>query len=75
MLLNLKHIYLYIAPAYFVYLFRSYCIDTSKSGISFHWKRFASLGLTVATIFGISFGPFIGQLEQVISLLAIYAIN
>nr|CAG4641728.1 EOG090X06YP [Eurycercus lamellatus] len=69
LLLNLKHIYLYIAPAYFIYLFRSYCIETRKSGFIFHWKRFSSLGLIVASIFGFSFGPFIGQLDKVLPRL------
>ena len=28
-LLNLKHIYLYLAPAYFVFLLRNFCFITS----------------------------------------------
>lgn len=31
-LLNLKHIYLYVAPAYGVYLLRSYCFTRSNRG-------------------------------------------
>ena len=64
-LLNLKHIYLYIAPAYFVYLFRSFCLE-KKSRWVIHWKRFFSLGLIVITVFAVSFGPFIAQLDQVL---------
>jgi hypothetical protein len=31
-LLNLKHIYLYMAPAYFVYLLKSYCFVRRNTG-------------------------------------------
>ncbi|KAK4323128.1 hypothetical protein Pmani_006152 [Petrolisthes manimaculis] len=76
-LLNLKHIYLYVAPAYFVYLLRSYCLATTKDGrvcIRPHFStiyRLVSLGATVIGVFAISFGPFIakGQLTQVLSRL------
>nr|CAG4651857.1 EOG090X06YP [Triops cancriformis] len=66
-LLNLKHIYLYIAPAFFVYLLRNYCLETR----SFSFKRFATLGLVVVSVFAASFGPFVynGQLSQVLSRL------
>ncbi|XP_062514437.1 probable dolichyl pyrophosphate Glc1Man9GlcNAc2 alpha-1,3-glucosyltransferase isoform X2 [Corticium candelabrum] len=72
-LLNFKHIYLYIAPAYFVYLLRSYCFQKSDS---FNWvpklstflpRNFVRLGFVVIAVFGVSFGPFLalGQFNQV----------
>jgi alpha-1,3-glucosyltransferase len=73
-LLNLKHIFIYVAPAYFVYLLRSYCFLGTHSGGSVQWRffssvRFAKLGLVVASVFLVSFGPFIvlNQLPQVIN--------
>ncbi|XP_035744124.1 probable dolichyl pyrophosphate Glc1Man9GlcNAc2 alpha-1,3-glucosyltransferase isoform X2 [Vespa mandarinia] len=63
-LLNLKHIYLYVAPAYIVWLLKSYCI---KNGQFF--KRIFILATIIATIFVLSFGPFINQLPQIISRL------
>ncbi|XP_046648135.1 probable dolichyl pyrophosphate Glc1Man9GlcNAc2 alpha-1,3-glucosyltransferase [Daphnia pulicaria] len=68
-LLNLKHIYLYIAPVYFVYLFRSYCIEIQKSRLTFHFKRLIKLGMIVVTTFGVAYGPFVGQFQQVMSRL------
>lgn len=68
-LLNLKHIYLYIAPVYFIYLLRSYCFETLGSGMIFHWKRLISLGFTVVSVFGLTYGPFANQIGQVLSRL------
>ncbi|PSN43179.1 putative dolichyl pyrophosphate Glc1Man9GlcNAc2 alpha-1 [Blattella germanica] len=75
-LLNMKHIFMYVAPAYFVYLLRSYCFPGNHSGSSVQWRsfslvRFAKLGLVVASVFLVSFGPFIllNQLPQVFSRL------
>ncbi|RWS26112.1 putative dolichyl pyrophosphate Glc1Man9GlcNAc2 alpha-1:3-glucosyltransferase-like protein, partial [Leptotrombidium deliense] len=67
-LLNMKHIYLYVAPAYFVYLLRHYCFDINSR---FAVKKFLKLGLVVGGVFAFSFGPFIamGQLEKVIRRL------
>ena len=65
MLLNLKHIYLYIAPVYFVYLFRSYCIEIQTARLTFHFKRLIKLGIIVVATFGITYGPFVGQFQQV----------
>lgn len=56
-LLNFKHIFLYIAPAYFVYLFRGYCFT---EGGRFDFGRLVGLGITVISAFGVSFGPILG---------------
>ncbi|XP_011873800.1 PREDICTED: probable dolichyl pyrophosphate Glc1Man9GlcNAc2 alpha-1,3-glucosyltransferase [Vollenhovia emeryi] len=63
-LLNLKHLYLYVAPAYAAWLLKSYCLGSGK-----FFKRFFSLGLVALTVLAVSFGPFRTQLPQVISRL------
>ncbi|KAL3880807.1 hypothetical protein ACJMK2_033014 [Sinanodonta woodiana] len=74
-LLNLKHIYLFVAPAYFVYLLRCYCFQSHADGRirwdSFSPVRLISLGIIVLSVFAVSFGPFIhmGQLLQLLSRL------
>lgn len=75
-LLNFKHIFLYIAPAYGIYLLRVYCFKSSTKDGSVLWKtfsiyKFLVLAVIVVCVFGMSFGPFIylGQLAQVISRL------
>lgn len=75
-LLNLKHLFLYIAPVYGVYLLRNYCFQKDKRGSGLNWRTFSILnllkiGAVVLTVFAISFGPFIylGQLPQVLRQL------
>ncbi|KAB7505799.1 putative dolichyl pyrophosphate Glc1Man9GlcNAc2 alpha-1,3-glucosyltransferase [Armadillidium nasatum] len=71
-LLNLKHIYLYIAPAYFVYLYRMECARENNTGkvkwLSLPKRNCISLASIVIFVFLVSFGPFIalGQLQQVL---------
>ncbi|KAI0650640.1 glycosyltransferase family 57 protein [Trametes meyenii] len=67
-LLNFKHIYLYIAPAYFIYLLRSYCLSPTGSLLP---GRFLSLANAVILTFLASLGPFLlmGQLPQLLSRL------
>lgn len=69
-LLSLKHIYLYLAPAYFVYLLRAYCLDP-KSVLRPRFGNVLKLGTSVVAILGTAFGPFMGmqQLEQMKSRL------
>eukprot|EP00055_Hartaetosiga_balthica_P000857 m.137612 g.137612 ORF g.137612 m.137612 type:complete len:499 (+) comp12022_c0_seq1:49-1545(+) len=72
-LLNFKHIYVYVAPAVFVFLLRTYCFDSAKpiSFGTFKVSKFIILGSVVIAVFALSFGPFIamGQVEQVFSRL------
>ncbi|XP_069565778.1 dolichyl pyrophosphate Glc1Man9GlcNAc2 alpha-1,3-glucosyltransferase isoform X2 [Brachyistius frenatus] len=75
-LLNLKHIYLYVAPAYGVYLLRSYCFTQDNKDGSVRWGSFSplrliGLGVIVVSVCALSFGPFIamGQLPQLLSRL------
>jgi hypothetical protein len=72
-LLCFKHIYLYLAPAYFVYLLRAYCLSP-RSAFPYVGIRFLNcikLGLGIIAVLAIAFGPFIawGQLEQVMKRL------
>eukprot|EP00043_Microstomoeca_roanoka_P014746 m.146847 g.146847 ORF g.146847 m.146847 type:complete len:304 (-) comp16096_c1_seq2:1994-2905(-) len=70
-LLNFKHIYMYIAPAIFIYLLRHYCFQNHLSWGSLRFQRFFALGAVVILVFAASFGPFLylGQLPQVLSRL------
>lgn len=60
-LINMKHLFIFAGPVFFVYLLRHFCW-----GHGFHWKLF-KLGSSVISVFFISFGPFIwlGQIAQV----------
>lgn len=69
-LLCFKHIYLYLAPAYFVYLLRAYCLG-HKSIFHIRFGNAVKLGTGIITIFGAAFGPFAywGQIPQLLSRL------
>lgn len=67
-LLCFKHIYLYLAPAVFVYLLRAHCLslqyDTKKSFIAnavklVRWVNLVQLGAVVIAVFGVAFAPFV----------------
>jgi alpha-1,3-glucosyltransferase len=59
-LLCLKHIYLYLAPAYFVYLLRTYCQGERLSFPYFSIRFFncVKLGVGIIAVFASAFGPF-----------------
>ncbi|KAL8988944.1 MAG: hypothetical protein Q9177_002061 [Variospora cf. flavescens] len=73
-LLCLKHIYLYLAPAYFVYLLRIYCLSP-HSMLRVRFGNAIALAFGLLFLFGSMFGPFIywGQLEQLLTRLFPFA--
>jgi alpha-1,3-glucosyltransferase len=69
-LLCMKHIYLYLAPAYFVFLLRTYCLSP-KSIFGIQLVNCLKLGLGILGVFAAAFGPFAlkGQIPQILSRL------
>ncbi|KAF3012177.1 hypothetical protein G7054_g8267 [Neopestalotiopsis clavispora] len=69
-LLCMKHIYAYLAPAYFVYLLRVYCLSP-KSIFRIQFLNCVKLGTGILAILGAAFGPFAlkEQLPQIMSRL------
>nr|CAG4635478.1 EOG090X06YP [Artemia franciscana] len=65
-LLNFKHIYLYVAPAYFVFLVVAYCGTEDIYNLV---KRILHLGGIVLSVFAVSFAPFADHVLQVLSRL------
>ncbi|KAL7424137.1 glycosyl transferase [Cryptotrichosporon argae] len=66
-LLMFKHIYVYLAPAWFIYLLRAYCIPPS-SGLVLHLKPLIAIGATTVAVFAVALGPFVlaGQGPQLL---------
>lgn len=73
-LLCLKHIYLYLAPAYFIYLLRVYCLS-SKSTLRIRFGNATSLASGLLIVFGVMFGPFVywKQIDQLLARLFPFA--
>ena len=72
-LLNMKHIFLYLAPAYFVFLLRNYCLSV-PAGDWLPRPQIANtvkLAAVVLGVFALSLAPFValGQLPQASSEL------
>ena len=69
-LLCLKHIYLYLAPAYFVYLLRTYCVGRN-SLLDIRIVNCIKLGVGIGIVAGLAFGPFAyyEQIPQVLDRL------
>lgn len=67
-LLCFKHIYLYLAPAVFIFLLRAYCLNVAydpkrsflHNAVTFvQWTNLLKLGAVVVSVFAVAFGPFI----------------
>ncbi|KAM3416759.1 Alpha-1,3-glucosyltransferase [Cercospora zeina] len=71
-LLGMKHIYLYLAPAWFVFLLRAYCLGP-RSIFDIEWFNCIKLGASIVAIVVATAGPFaledLGQLPQIMSRL------
>ncbi|KAK8136632.1 ALG8 glycosyltransferase family ALG6 [Apiospora sp. TS-2023a] len=69
-LLCMKHIYAYLAPAYFVFLLRTYCLSP-RSIYKIQFFNCVKLGSGIVAILGLAFGPFAlkGQMPQILSRL------
>ncbi|KAI1173898.1 glycosyltransferase family 57 protein [Nemania sp. FL0916] len=69
-LLCMKHIYLYLAPAYFVFLLRMYCLSP-RSVFRIQFANCLRLGAGISLVFATAFGPFAlkGQVPQILSRL------
>lgn len=75
-LLNFKHIFLYLTPVYAVFLLRSHCFTQSNTDGSVRWrsfsiKRFLCLCSIGALVAAVAYGPFIwkGQMGNILSRL------
>lgn len=75
-LLNMKHIFLYVAPSFFVFLLRERCLRVVGgapwwSSVRVNFRATLSLAIVVLAVFTVSFAPFValGQLPQVLSRL------
>lgn len=73
-LLCLKHIYAYLAPAYFVFLLRAYCLSP-QSVFRIQWLNCIKLGGGIGAIVAAAFGPFAAenQIPQILSRLFPFA--
>ncbi|KAK6411747.1 glycosyl transferase, partial [Oleoguttula sp. CCFEE 5521] len=69
-LLCFKHIYLYLAPAYFAFLLRTYCLGR-RSIFDMKFTHCIKLGASIAAVFALAFGPFVylGQMPQLLTRL------
>ena len=63
-LLNFKHLYIYYAPVYFIYLLRTYCFESGNIGLgpslrTFSISNLIKLGLVVVSVFCASLLPIV----------------
>lgn len=68
-LLNFKHIYLYVAPIYFIYILKFYVLDETK--MKTRINKFFKVAIVTLVPFIIAFGPFVilGGFQQITYIL------
>ena len=72
-----KHIFLYLAPCYFVFLLRAYVLNFKNFKFKSYkdlpsivlWRHLSQLGFIVIGTFTLCFAPFLLQMPQVLSRL------
>jgi len=64
-LFNMKHLFVYLGPVYFVQISRHWCAGNGAVG----WTRFVAMGVTVVLITWASLGPWI-MMGQALQLAA-----
>lgn len=63
LLLNMKHIFVYISPVYIAYLLKHYCLN--QIGVRNQCWNLIKLGAVTLSITLLSFGPFFDHIPQV----------
>jgi alpha-1,3-glucosyltransferase len=79
-LLNMKHLFLALGPAYFVYMLRFHCLEPAANcwsisrSLSGFFARFCCLGFAVVAVFVMAWAPFFAEgglagIEQILKRL------
>ena len=66
LLLHLKHIYVYAAPAFFIFILRNHCLDRHYN---IRLRTFLLVSASVSLVSLVSLSPFFDQLPQLLSRL------
>uniref|UniRef100_A0AB38ZEW0 Alpha-1,3-glucosyltransferase n=1 Tax=Oncocephalus sp. TaxID=2944721 RepID=A0AB38ZEW0_9HEMI len=70
-LIHMKHIFIYMAPVFFIYLLRNHCIIYNGDSYRWLWRKVAILAAIVLAVTAVSCGPYVlaGQTTQLLSRL------
>ncbi|XP_073999389.1 ALG6/ALG8 family glucosyltransferase xit [Rhodnius prolixus] len=70
-LIHMKHIFMYMAPVFFIYLLRNHCMVNEGDRLKWEWRKAGVLATIVLAVTAVSCGPYIlaGQFFQLLSRL------
>uniref|UniRef100_A0A224XM76 Alpha-1,3-glucosyltransferase n=1 Tax=Panstrongylus lignarius TaxID=156445 RepID=A0A224XM76_9HEMI len=70
-LIHMKHIFIYMAPVFFIYLLRNHCMVNEGKRLKWEWRNAVILATIVLAVTAISCGPYVlvGQTFQLLSRL------